>query len=169
MQHNGNCERRIKRQKGKARRMDAIGQIAANAQEIKRLKAALKHTAREREMELVFLRQAIKGRELREALGDKPQAPWKGLDHNHICEYCNETWRCDCDTHLDYVVKDHGCVEQGEAMRRMIGVLNSPDKWQAPYLSRYAKPRKPSKDDTIAAQIAANENEIRRLRKELRQ
>jgi len=145
-------------------------QIDANAQEIKRLKAALRHKAREREMEILFLRQALKAREIQASLGDAPKGLWKGLDHNHLCEHCNETWRCDCDEG-DYVVTQHGCDAQLAATRRLAIALSMPSPWDAPYLSRQAKPRKPRgapQRDALQAQIVANEAEIRKLRSELR-
>jgi hypothetical protein len=149
--------------------MEAQDRIYANAQEIKRLKAALKRQAREREMELLFLREVIKARELQAQLGDAPKGPWKGLDHNHICNYCNETWRCDCIESNDYMVSDHGCKEQQRAAKSLAIALAMPDKWAMPYLSRYAKPKRKTKADGVAAQIAANDVEIARLRKELGQ
>lgn len=137
--------------------------------EIKALKLELKAKAKERVTEIMFLKQVIQAREIQSELAfdeliGKPKEPWVGLQHNHLCEHCNETWRCSC-LYGDYLVKNHGCIEQHEAAKRLAIALSMPSRWEAPYLSR--RPRRKTKGPNAAAQIAANDAEIAHLREQL--
>ena len=131
----------------------------------------LKTCIRELDLEILFLRQALKARDIQAALAfaeleGKPREPWKGLEHNHLCTYCDETWRDGC-LESDYLVTTHGCDAQHEATRRLAIALSMPSRWEAPYLSRRPKPKRTTRDQGRAATIAANESEIMKLRAQL--
>lgn len=140
--------------------------LAANKRQTEALRQKLKAQAKATELELLFLRQAVTARAVQQGLEEFPQGPWTGLRHNHLCPYCNETWRCDCDD-TTYEIMRHGCVEQAEHTQCVAIALSAPNRWQAPYLSRYRKRRGPSSDDKLHAKIVANEAEIARMRAEL--
>ena len=117
-------------------------------------------------LEIVMLKQAIVAQRIREQLEAEPQGAWHGLNHNHLCPYCDTTWRCDCDD-PGYEVKDHGCDEQAAASQRLAVALSMPDRWEAPYLSRRAKPKRAAsgeRQSRAETQIMANNAEIAKLR-----
>lgn len=131
-----------------------------NAQRTTKLKANA--------LEITMLKQAIAARAIREQLEDEPQGEWCGLRHNHLCEHCNETWRCDCEE-PDYVVIRHGCDAQHKASRRLAIALRMPSRYDAPYVSRLPKPKRRPKGENLdyASQITANDLEISRLKSAL--
>lgn len=118
-------------------------------------------------LEITMLKQAIVAQRIRAGLDEAPQGEWRGLMHNHLCEHCDESWRCDCDDG-EYLVTQHGCDAQAAASQRLAIALSMPSKWDAPYLSRYAKPakarRSPSGKGAVNAQIVANAAEIAKLK-----
>ena len=114
--------------------------------------------------EITFLKQAITAQSIREQLELEPSGEWHGLQHNHLCEHCDETWRCECDDG-EYLVTQHGCDAQHEATRRLAIALRMPSKYDAPYLSRFPKRKeRAARGTSPAAQFAANEMEIAHLK-----
>ena len=120
-------------------------------------------------LEIVMLKQAIVAQRVRAGLDEAPQGAWHGLQHNHLCPYCDTTWRCDCDGYSrpDYIVTTHGCGEQLEATKRLAIALSMPSKWEAPYLSRRRKPKRAAsgeRQSRAETQILANNAEIMKLK-----
>lgn len=122
-----------------------------------------KATIRTNELEITMLRQAIQAKRVRAALDLTGPQPWIALAHNHSCRHCNTVWRCDCD-YSPGEVNAHGCDEQQAFNKKLVIALSMPSKWEAPYLSRRAKPKVRQAKGSVEAKIAANNVELARLR-----
>jgi hypothetical protein len=114
-------------------------------------------------LEILLLKQAIAARAIREQLDIEPQGAWHGLEHNHLCEHCDESWRCACDD-PSYLVSQHGCDEQLDRSRRLAIALSMPSRYDAPYLSRRKQPQRQIRGDAKAQLLLANNMEIARLK-----
>lgn len=80
--------------------------------------------ANELKTEILFLRQALAAKRMRDSLPEERIVPAVVI-HAHACKHCDTTWSCHCGegNKQDYWIKRHGCEEQQAYSREMARIM----------------------------------------------